>query len=107
MGARAIVGVRLVAPPDEPDWDAESVVSSGRPPSSIAVIMRSIEIMQSRVEAEPTAATRVMITPRYENVGEAKLRRFRTGRRFVEDGEAAAEAALPRLKAAFPWLAGA
>jgi NTE family protein len=106
MGARAVVGVRLVAPPDEPDWDAESVVSSGRTPSSIAVIMRSIEIMQSRVEAEPTAATRVMITPRYENLGEAKLRRFRTGRRFVEDGEAAAEAALPRLKAAFPWLAG-
>jgi NTE family protein len=106
MGARAVVGVRLFAPPDEADWDAESVVSSGRPPSSIASIMRSIEIMQSRVEAEPTAATRVMITPRYENVGEAKLRRFRTGRRFVEDGEAAAEAALPRLKAAFPWLAG-
>jgi NTE family protein len=106
MGARAIIGVRLVAPPDEPDWEAESVVSSGRTPSSIAVIMRSIEIMQSRVEAEPTASTRVMITPRYENVGEAKLRRFRTGRRFVEDGEAATEAALPRLKAAFPWLAG-
>ncbi len=106
MGARAVVGVRLVAPPDEADWEAESVVSAGRTPSSIAVIMRSIEIMQSRVEADPTAATRVMITPRYENVGEAKLRRFRTGRRFVEDGEAAAEAALPRLKAAFPWLAG-
>ena len=104
MGARAVVGVRLFAPPDEADWEAESVVSSGRPPSSIASIMRSIEIMQSRVEAEPTAATRVMITPRYENVGEAKLRRFRTGRRFVEDGEAAAEAALPRLRAAFPWL---
>jgi NTE family protein len=104
MGARAIVGVRLVAPPDEADWEAESVVSAGRTPSSIAVIMRSIEIMQSRVEADPTAATRVMITPRYENVGEAKLRRFRTGRRFVEDGEAAAEAALPRLRAAFPWL---
>jgi NTE family protein len=106
MGARSIVGVRLFAPPDEADWDAVSVVASGRPPSSIAVIMRSIEIMQSRVEAEPTAATRVMITPRYEELGEAKLRRFRTGRRFVEDGEAATEAALPRLKAAFPWLAG-
>jgi len=106
MGARAVIGVRLVAPPDEPDWEAESVVSSGRTPSSIAVIMRSIEIMQSRVEAEPTAATRVMITPRYENLGDAKLRRFRTGRRFVEAGEAAAEEALPRLRAAFPWLAG-
>jgi len=104
MGARAIVGVRLFAPPDEADWEAESVVSAGRTPSSIAVIMRSIEIMQSRVEAQATAATRVMITPRYENIGEAKLRRFRTGRRFVDDGEAAAEAALPRLKAAFPWL---
>jgi len=105
MGARAIIGVRLVAPPDEPDWEAESVVAAGRTPSSIAVIMRSIEIMQSRVEAEASPSTRVMITPRYENIGEAKLRRFRTGRRFVEDGEAAAEAALPRLKAAFPWLA--
>ena len=106
MGARAVIGVRLVAPPDEPDWEAESVISSGRPPSSIAVIMRSIEIMQSRVEAEPTASNRVMITPRYENLGDAKLRRFRTGRRFVEAGEAAAEEALPRLRAAFPWLAG-
>src|SRR5439155_15307756 len=82
MGARAVIGVRLVAPPDEPDWEAESVVSSGRTPSSIAVIMRSIEIMQSRVEAEPTAATRVMITPRYENLGDAKLRRFPFQRPF-------------------------
>jgi NTE family protein len=107
MGARTVIGVRLFSQPDEADWELESVISAGRPPSPLTVIMRSIEIMQSRVEAEPTAATRVMITPEYANVGEAKLRHFRTGRRFVEDGEAATEAALPRLRAAFPWLAPA
>jgi NTE family protein len=104
MGARTVVGVRLFAPPDEADWEGESVLAAGRPPSSLGVILRSIEIMQSRVEADPTEATRVMITPEYADLAQAKLRQFRTGRRFVEDGEAAAEAALPRLQAALPWL---
>jgi NTE family protein len=104
MGASTVIGVRLFAPPDEAEWEGESVLAAGRPPSSLAVILRSIEIMQSRVEAEPTEATRVMITPEYSDLAQAKLRQFRTGRRFVEDGEAAAEAALPRLQAALPWL---
>jgi NTE family protein len=105
MGARAVIGVRLFSQPADPDWELESVVSAGRTPSPLTVIMRSIEIMQSRVDAEPTAATRVMIHPRYSGLSEAKLRKFNTGRRFVEDGEAAVEAALPRLWSAFPWLA--
>jgi hypothetical protein len=32
------------------------------------------------------------------------LRRFSTGRRYVDAGSQAAEAALPRLSAVFPWL---
>jgi NTE family protein len=104
LGARTVIGVRLFAPPDDADWEGESVLADGRPPSSLTVIMRSIEIMQSRVEAEPTEATRVMITPEYPELAQAKLRHFRSGRRFVDDGEAAAEAALPRLRAALPWL---
>ena len=35
-----------------------------------------------------------------------KLRRFNEGRRYIEDGAAAAEDAFPRLAAALPWLSG-
>jgi hypothetical protein len=35
-----------------------------------------------------------------------KLRDFAAGRMFIADGTAAAEAALPRVTAALPWLAG-
>jgi NTE family protein len=106
MGARTVIGVKLVAPPGEAVWGGESVVASGRPPFSIAVILRAIELMQSRIEGKPTETNRITITPSYPEVGPAKLRQFRKGRRFIENGEEAAEAALPRIKHALPWLNG-
>ena len=65
--------------------------------------MRSIEIMQSRIEGEVPDATLVTVTPKSDAMG-PKLRDFAAGRRFIADGAEAAEAALPRITAALPWL---
>jgi hypothetical protein len=46
----------------------------------------------------------VLITASFPNLAGVKLRNFRDGRRFVEDGEAAAEAALPRIASTLPWI---
>ena len=47
----------------------------------------------------------IVIAPSFGGVrGGMGLRNFHEGRRFVDVGEAAAEASLPRLAAAFPWL---
>ena len=66
--------------------------------------MRAIEMMQSRIEGDSPDATVVTVTPRSDLAG-PKLRDFTAGRRFIADGAEAAEAALPRVTAALPWLA--
>ena len=103
LGAGTVIAVRLSAETMEPDTDAVADLSTGRPPSAVSVIVRSIELMQSRIAAEPTSPT-VTVAPEFAGVTSARLRRFTEGRRYIEIGEAAAEAALPRIAAAFPWL---
>jgi NTE family protein len=103
LGAGTVIAIRLGAETVEPVTDAVADVSTGRPPSAVSVIVRSIELMQSRIAAESTSPT-ITIAPEFAGVPSARLRRFSEGRRYVEIGEAAAEAALPRIAAAFPWL---
>ena len=79
------------------------VSASGRPPSAVAVLLRSIETMQSRIAIEPSEnATTITIVPKVDAEG-TKLRNFIEGRRYIADGEAAVEAALPRITASLPW----
>jgi NTE family protein len=105
MGADAAIGVRLVSPPRDADRDAAMLdETTARPISAVVAMMRAVEIMQNRVAAEPTEATSVLITPELKDIPSAKLRQFSLGIRYVEDGEAAAEAALPRIAAILPWL---
>jgi NTE family protein len=103
LGAGTVLAVRLGNVAAEPVTDAVGDVASGRPPSAVSVIVRSIELMQSRISTEPTVPT-ITIAPEFAPLPGAGLRRFTEGRQYVEDGEAAVEAALPRLTAAFPWL---
>jgi NTE family protein len=104
LGAGVVLAVKLGSKALEADYEIECTPAMGRPPAATAVLLRSIEIMQSRIEGEPTDATVVTLTPKSDIAG-PKLRDFAAGRRFVDDGIEAAEAALPRLAAALPWLA--
>ena len=75
----------------------------GGRPFLVPVLMRAIEMMQERIATETTAPT-VLITPTFPNLPDARLRRFREGRRYIESGSEAADAALPRLAAMLPWF---
>jgi NTE family protein len=103
LGAGAVVGVRLVSGGGVA-LDTVSEESKGPIPSAVAAIVSSIELVQTRITTGPTTTPTVMITPQFHDLPTVKLRRFREGRRYIAAGEAAVEAALPRLQAALPWL---
>jgi NTE family protein len=103
-GASVVIGVSLDGPPTEPVDEAEAMADRGRPPRMLSVLMPSIEIMQSRVFDEPTQATSIVLRPELLTFGQGKLRDFAAGRVLVEEGERAAEEALPRMAAVLPWL---
>ena len=77
---------------------------AGPLPPMVSTILRSIDIMQATVRPEAPPVPTVAIVPEFSQLPPGKLRNFRLGRRYVELGEQAAEAALPRLEAALPWL---
>jgi NTE family protein len=104
MGADRVIGVRLSSRPGSSrQWaETEHTISEG--PSVIQTLIRSLDLMQSKISASTTAATTILIEAVLRESGGASLRHFSQGRRFIDQGEATAEAALPRLAAAFPWL---
>jgi NTE family protein len=103
MGAGVVLAVKLVGE-EIPYREVESVVAKGTPPSALAVIMRSIELMQGRIVSEAPGARTITITPEFTDLPTNKLKGFSDGARFVDRGEEAAERALPRITAALPWL---
>jgi NTE family protein len=103
MGAANVLAVRLLGPNDPIDLNAEATESTGRSPSALATLFGAIEIMQARTSREGGAAT-VTITPDLPLLRGAKLRNFADGKRFIEAGEAAFEAALPRIASVLPWV---
>ena len=105
MGADVVVGVRLRDAPALGRAEARSEVPSGQQPSLLEVISRSIDLLQGRLSPRAEAAVDVLIEPRCEGAPSMGLRNFSRGRRYIQAGEAAAEAALPSLVAALPWLA--
>lgn len=102
MGAGRVIAVKLGAPPSEREEEAEAAMPAGTRPAVLHVMLRAIELMQSRIDVETHAPT-VRITPEFGQIP-TKLRNFQEGRRFVEIGQEAAEEALPRLGAALPWV---
>jgi NTE family protein len=103
LGAGAVVAVRLVSGGGVA-LDTVSEESEGPIPSAVAAIVSSIELVQTRITTGPATTPTVMITPEFHDLPTVKLRRFREGRRYIAAGEAAVDAALPRLQAALPWL---
>jgi NTE family protein len=103
LGADVVIGIRLVS---SGGTQAEqlSEEGDGPVPSAIAAIVRSIEVLQTRVVTDSGSVPTIVVTPEFESIPAAKLRKFRDGRRYIAAGEAAVEAALPRLRGALPWL---
>jgi hypothetical protein len=71
----------------------------------LRTITRAIEMMQSKISADTAAAATILIEVSFEDVERVGLRRWAEARRYIELGEAAAEAAQARITAALPWLA--
>ena len=103
MGAGTVIAVKLGSAVPHPEHDFDVVPAHGKPPSALAVLMRSVEIMQLGITAEPTDATMITISPKLDPSG-VSLRNMGDGRRYVAEGVGAAETALPRVAAALPWL---
>jgi NTE family protein len=103
MGAGVVISVRLTSTPADPVDDAQAVLVRHRPPSMLRVILDSLELMQGEVAEDPTKATSVLIAPDLPPI-KGRLRNFGQGRRYFDAGVAAAEAALPRIASALPWL---
>lgn len=103
MGAGTVIGVNLGSGAPNPEHEVAVVEAAGRPPAMMGVLMRSIELMQRGIDAKPTDATVITIGPKLDPAG-VGLRNMEAGRRYIEDGAVAAEAALPRISAALPWL---
>lgn len=103
MGAGTVIAVKLGSVAPHPEYDLRVEAASGRAPSALSVLMRSIEMMQRGIATEPTDATTITLTPQCDPGG-VGLRNMWEGRRYIADGAAAAEAALPRIAAALPWL---
>lgn len=106
LGSDTVIAVKLSGGQPSDREELTAVEGSGRTPSIVAVIMRSIEIMEGKIAADTAAAATILIAPAFSDEDSVPLRRFTQGRRYIELGEEAAEAALPRIKVALPWLRG-
>jgi hypothetical protein len=104
MGADTVIAVRLKARSGLAKDYPEAGEASGKAPTMLHTITRAIEMMQSKISADTAAAATILIEVNFEDVARVGLRRWSEGRRYIELGEAAAEAALPRIIAAVPWL---
>jgi NTE family protein len=101
MGAGIVVGVKLSGGPGTVLLDEVSEETRVEVPSALGTIMRAIELVQTHVVREFEQTATVVVTPA---IGPGTLKNFKSGRRFIEAGDAAIEEALPRLSAAMPWL---
>jgi NTE family protein len=103
MGAGTVIAVNLASGTSSSEQNVEAVPRSGRSPAVLGVLTRSIEMMQRGIATQPTDATVITISPRLDPTG-VGLRNMQDGRRYIEDGVMATQAALPRICAALPWL---
>ncbi len=106
MGANVVIAVKLLGGTARTAEYAESVEPRGAQPTVLEVMMRSFEIVQSHIPTSAKDVATVVVAPEFESSRGLGLRNFRDGSRYVELGEAAAQASMPRLAAALPWLRG-
>jgi len=100
MGADTVIAVKLRnrATPLAEDSHRH------RPRSLLQTLMRSLEMMQSRIVTETGSGATILIEPAFGGSKEHSLYSFTRGRSYMELGETAAREALPRITAVLPWL---
>ncbi len=101
LGADKVIAVDIsgtLAPRQEISLDGGTVE---RLPNMVNAMLRSYEIMAAEIHAHSVAKPSVLIKPTLRGIS---LRRFKEGAQYIPAGEAAAEAAIPRLYREFPWL---
>lgn len=106
MGADVVIAVTLGRPDAPTVPDVEAVEDRGRLPSLVHTITRSVEIMQARIGTQSTATATVLIQTDFTSIPSVGLQSFNRGRPYIATGREAAEAALPDIQAALPWLRG-
>jgi NTE family protein len=104
MGAGVVVAIRLATPAGAPMLDIDSKYERGAETSAVNAFVRSMEMMQGRIVGDPPETPLITVTPEFSGIPGAKLRNFSSGRRYIDAGAEAVEAALPSLTAALPWL---
>jgi NTE family protein len=103
MGADVVLAVNLASERHVRRVEDVARLPSGRPPSLLEVITRSVEILQSRV-APPTSSDSIIIEPWCDSAKSLDLRHFGRGIRYVPNGKAALEQVLPHIAAVLPWV---
>jgi NTE family protein len=98
FGADVVIAVKVTRPA------AASSRTGGGGRGVVDVLSTTFHLMQGKIASEAASRATIVVEPDFEPGGFG-LRRFAADRRYIALGEAAAEAALPRLAAALPWVA--
>jgi len=104
LGADMVIAVKLASRNISEPLDIEGEEIGGKSISVVQAIMRAIDMMQGKIVTDTANAATILIEPDFGSLSGWGLRSFKQGRRYIEAGEAAGEAALPRLAATLPWL---
>lgn len=102
MGADVTIAVKLASYPRRATLDGEALDHGKGAPPVLHTLLRSLDLLHARVAT--TCVATVQIEPITRDLHPVGLRNFSRGRRYCMLGEAAAEAALPAISAALPWL---
>lgn len=101
MGADVIIAVKLASPPATSN--RYSAAASGGP-SVLQAIVRTLEVMQSRITSFTAATATVLLEPPFPPGQGWGLRNFHLGRRYIPLGEQVVEEARAQIAAALPWV---
>jgi NTE family protein len=104
MGAHKVIAVRLSLHGAPQHVLAEGALPSGRPPLALNSILRSIDMMQSRMSLDTAAGATITLAPDFSCIKDPGLRHFVAGRAAIDRGEAAVEGAIEEIGSALPWL---
>ncbi|NTU84869.1 MAG: cyclic nucleotide-binding domain-containing protein, partial [Chloroflexales bacterium] len=89
LGADVVIAVSLGACAPQPVDDLEAVEARGAAPNLLQVVTRSVEIMQSKIEASAASKATILVEPRFEGVTTLGRRSFAEGERYIDQGEEA------------------
>lgn len=104
MGADVVLAVKLHSRPMLPDPTVEAEEASFGGRTVLQVLRGVLETMQRKIMVDTGASASVVIEPQLHGIPTTQMRNFAQGRRLIPHGEAAAEAAAARLRAALPWV---